>query len=240
LKLALARRRLKHFSPKTHCATNFYNLFWCWLNQIDQKPKSSIIAIAKQIWRGRMLRSFYYVIVDGQYLAWDLWDLVKFLRSQNPRPLVWSARLSTGLFGLTNCPAGNRGPKNKNEVLLAIGNDGLNQLINLGFITCPVCRPENMPNFWAIAREAVFRKYSIRSFAGFTNKDILPYDARRVDWEKIIPVVRQWPNRLYVPRGLSEKELRELKSRIQEINFGFPLVGYYDASSPGGFVQFQL
>lgn len=55
--------------------------------------------------------------------------------------IVYSARISTGLFGRTDCVAGNRGPKDSKEVILAAGETGLVKLIELGFIPCDVCKP---------------------------------------------------------------------------------------------------
>jgi len=181
----------------------------------------------------------YYVLVNGEYRSLDLEVLIRFVKSQNPRPFIWSARLSTGLVGLTNCSSGNRGPKKQNEVLLAVGEAGLCTLVDLGFITCPACNPENMDGFWNTVQETVQRKHGIALLDEFVDKTVLPFDARRVDWEEIVPVLKQWPSRLYVPRGLPEHELAELKLRIEKIGYDFPLVGYYDPETPERFTQYS-
>jgi len=182
----------------------------------------------------------YYVFAKGRYGLFELETLLWLLRQYNPRPRIWSARFSTGLFGLTSCPSGNKGPKKFNEVLLALGDEGLAKLIDLGFITCPVCRPENTTGFWDAAKDAVQRKHGLASLAAFTDKTVLPFDARRVAWEEIVSLTRYWPNRLYVPKGLMEVKLRDLKGRIQNIGHGFPPVGYYNSEVAERFTEYDL
>ena len=178
--------------------------------------------------------------VNSEYRIINLETLMRFVRFQLPRPFIWSARLSTGLLGLTNCSAGNRGPKKYNEVLLAVGEVGLRKLVDLGFITCPVCRPENTAGFWNAVENEVKRKYAITTLDEFVDKAILPFDVRRIRWEELVPVLGQWPGRLYVPRGLQESELKELKSRIEVIGCGSPLVGYYNPETSERFTQYNL
>lgn len=182
----------------------------------------------------------YYVWVDGEYRLLDLKTLIQLVKLKPIRPFIWSARLSTGLVGLTSCSTGNRGPKRQNEVLLAIGNMGLCKLINLGFITCPACKPETTDGFWSAVKDVVQRKHGIMSLNEFVDKTVLPFDTRRLGWEEIVPILRQWPNRLYVPRKLQEHELAELKLRIKRIGYGSPLVGYYDHDSAEKFTPYNL
>ncbi|MDO8536987.1 MAG: hypothetical protein Q7R94_01955 [bacterium] len=182
----------------------------------------------------------YHVLINNGFQKFSLETLMRFIRMQSPRPPIWSARLSTGLLGLTNCPAGNEGPKGCGEVLLAIDEAGLRRLIDLGFITCPVCNPEKTEGFWDIVKDIVQRKYDITSLANFADKNILTFDARRIGWEKIMPLLGQWPGRLYVPKDLIARELEELKSRIEKIGCGIPCVGYYNHETPEKFTQYQL
>ncbi|MGV8141654.1 MAG: hypothetical protein ACP5NW_04405 [Candidatus Woesearchaeota archaeon] len=157
-----------------------------------------------------------------------------------PVQKLWSARLSTGLFGSTDCPSGNRGPKSSSEVLLASGDEGLAKLIELGFITCPVCKPEYKNGFWTVAIDAVQKKYSINSLADFTDKDILPYDARRVQWEKIVPIIGEFPSRLYVPQGFKVHDLLSLEIRLRKLNPKLPEIGYLDKNTqPWKFVAYR-
>lgn len=153
---------------------------------------------------------------------------------------IWSARLSSGLFGLTNCKAGNRGPKNYNEVILGEGIEGLNKIVDLGFITCPVCKPEKINGFWDSIKDNVKEKYRINILEDYTDKEVLPFDARRVKWEEILPVTGKTPERLYVPSNLSDKELKNLNKRFEKIGFELPSVGYYNKEAPGRFTEYKI
>jgi len=185
-------------------------------------------------------KTIYCVCVDNEYRILPLESLIQLRKLQYRHSLIWSARLSTGLFGLTNCPAGNRGPKALNEILLAIGDSGLQKLVSLGFITCPVCRPERISGFWGILQDTIQKKYGLTELTQFVDKRILPFDARRVEWEEIIPILGGWPNRLYIPERLKEDELMKLKSRIENIGYGLPAVGYYNRSTPERFTPYNL
>ena len=153
---------------------------------------------------------------------------------------IWSARLSTGLFGLPCCEVGNMGPKEDNEVMLFVGNQGLVKVVELGFLTCPVCHPEKINGFWEVIRETVNRKYGIKNLEEYIDRDILPFDARRVEWETILPLINRTPGRLYVPKYLPVDELLQLKNRFRKIEFGLPIVGYYDAESPVRFTEYTM
>lgn len=182
----------------------------------------------------------YYAFLDSNYQKIGLRDLVIYRRKQNPSPRIWSARLSTGLFGLTNCEAGNRGPKGYNEVLLAVGDAGLRKLVDLGFITCPSCRPEKIESFWSILKETVQHKYSIISLEEFIDKETLPFDARRVNWEELLPVIGKAPSRLYLPKGLEERDLIGLKRRFDDIGINLPPVGYYNPNVAEKFTPYTI
>jgi len=68
----------------------------------------------------------YHVYKDGDYQEMTVEELFTYEEQG-----IWSARISTGLLGKTDCSAGNRGPKNDKEVILAIGatRDWRNSLI---------------------------------------------------------------------------------------------------------------
>jgi hypothetical protein len=139
---------------------------------------------------------------------------------------IWSARLSTGLFGLTNCPSGNRGPKNDNEIMLFVGDEGLRELIKLGFISCPSCHPEKI-NIWDKISDIVIRKYGIDNIKDFTDKKVLPFEIRRINWGKILPIIGKSPSRFYMPAGLTKEEVNDFKNRIVELGCEVPSLGYY-------------
>jgi hypothetical protein len=149
---------------------------------------------------------------------------------------LWSARLSTGVFGLSSCPAGNNGPKENCEIVLSIGNKGLVELINLGFITCPCCHPENTKGFWETVENTVKSKYNIEKSKDFVDKEKLPFDCRNIDYEKILPKIKKTPNRFYLPNGLVNKEVNEFKERIDNLGFGVSSLGFYDNSV--GFIEY--
>lgn len=185
-------------------------------------------------------KNFYYVFFENNYHKLSLRELVKYKNQQEIPPKIWSARISTGLLGLTSCKAGNRGPKDYDEVLLAVGDEGLKKLINLGFITCPVCHPENTKDFWETIRKDVKDKYAIDSLDDFVNKEVLPFDARRVDWEEIMPVIKKTPNRIYLPKGLSDNELLSFKIRFDDLGMKLSPIGYYNPDVPGRFTEYKL
>lgn len=185
-------------------------------------------------------KDVYYILVNDECKLFDLETLIRFVQPQPARPLIWSARLSTGLVGRTGCQSGNRGPKNQNEVLLAVGDAGLRRLIALGFITCPTCLPEKIERFWRAARGAVRIKYGITLLDDFIDKKVLPFDARRVVWEKVVPILKHWPDRLYVPPGLQHYELEALKRRFEKIGYGLSSVGYSNPEAAGRFTGYEL
>jgi hypothetical protein len=152
------------------------------------------------------------------------------------RPL-WSGRLSTGSLGMPDCPAGNRGPRGSAEVVFGIGDEGLWKLADLGFIPCPVCKPEYKPGFWDAAQEAVERKYDLTSNVDFADKAFLPYDARRLAWEELVPLVGV-PNRIYLPSSLDEVAVREFSARIGSLGVKIPPLGCYDKDAPGRFREY--
>lgn len=177
----------------------------------------------------------YYVCKDGEYREMTARDFF----SHGDQGL-WSARLSSGLMGRPDCPAGNRGPKNKHEVILARGEGGLEKLVTLGFITCPVCKPEETEGFWDKVKQAVEDKYHITALEDFANKAILPYDARRLDWEEILATTGGAPNRIYLPENLAEEALIGFKERFQATGFALPPVGYYDPKAETHFTEYTI
>lgn len=125
---------------------------------------------------------------------------------------LYSARLSTGLFGYVDCVAGRRGKPGKNHVLFAEGEDGLRKLVELGFRPCQACKPHEQEGFWETVGEQVISIYgSINSPRDFSR---MPIDANRLAWEEILPLTDA-PEIVYVPRG------SQIKERFNRI--GFPV-----------------
>ncbi|MBU2561475.1 MAG: hypothetical protein KKD17_04195 [Nanoarchaeota archaeon] len=182
----------------------------------------------------------YFIFKYGCYEHLCVHDIVKYAREQDPSPFLWSARLGTGLLGLTSCPAGNKGPKSDNEVLLALGDEGLVKFVELGFITCPVCRPDSVDGFWAAVGKTANEMYGVCSLEEFIDKGRIPFDARRLAWEELLPVIGRTPGRLYLPPGLDESDIVSLKSRFGRIGFALPEVGYYDHKSEARFSRYTI
>lgn len=163
-------------------------------------------------------------------------------RNYDCRYTLWSARISTGVFGMTNCSAGNRGPKGKKEVLLAEGNEGLLELIDLGFIPCSVCHPEEKgEGFFDIIEDKVKSMYGLRLSEDFCDKKILPFDARRLNWERITALTDGVPSRIYVPKGLPLDEMNNFADKFWiDTGFRVPPIGYYDSNSPSRFTEYKI
>lgn len=192
----------------------------------------------------------YFVYINGKFEKLALKELANRLSlpseiriskySNELYAKVWSARLSTGLFGLAGCESGNKGPKGYNEVMLFIGDEGLNKVVELGFITCPVCHPENIWEFWNLIQDTVKKKYGIKTLEDFVDKRVLPFDARRVKWEEILQTTGKTPNRMYIPKGLAMDELAELQRRFEKIGFALSHVGYYNHNVPEKFTEYEI
>ena len=180
----------------------------------------------------------YFVFGYESFNKWPLRKIVEY--SDQYQQKIWSARLSTGLFGHTDCASGNRGPKGINEVILGFGDDGLRKIVDLGFITCPTCKPETYDKLWDKISDIVEKKYGIKSLEEFTDKKILGFDARRICWEDILSTTKTIPNRIYLPKGLSNDEIIGFKKRFDAMNQIMPTVGYYDYSSPTKFTEYTV
>jgi hypothetical protein len=182
----------------------------------------------------------YLVVFNEEYMErMSLRELAITLDPDDPdlkRVPVWSARLGTGAFGYMNCKSGNRGPKDANEVILAPGYYGLTALINLGFITCSECKPEQSDIKHQVT-DIVYSKYGL-FFEEFLDKSIVPYDAARVEWEKIFPLVGR-PGRIYLRTGATQDEVDNAYERLQRMDLSSDDVGYMDRSNQR-FVRFAI
>ncbi|MBI4450854.1 hypothetical protein HY642_02680 [Candidatus Woesearchaeota archaeon] len=179
------------------------------------------------------MRDSYILYKDCAYFQPTLKTVVKWGRQS----ALYSTRLGTGIFGDPHCAAGNRGPPGRSEVLFAVGDIGLVKLVKLGFVPCPVCKPHEQPDFWRIAGKAIVQTYVQPHFLKH-REDLmsLPYDARRVDWEFLLPLTGS-PGRMYVPRGLPDADVEEFRDRLRKL-YAKPVIGYYDRDAPGRFVQY--
>jgi len=179
----------------------------------------------------------YFVFVDGGFRVINSIALLRHLHEfEEVYGRLWSARM-TGILGKYDCGSGNRGPKNKNEVILAFGNEGLAKLVELGFVPCPSCHPEETPGFWQNVSIPVKLKYGFGDPHDFVDRSILPFDARRIVWEDL-PVDK--PSRLYLPKGLTVEDLLQLRDRLDDMGWTLPEVGYYQKGAPGNFVRYEV
>lgn len=185
-------------------------------------------------------RYSYLTFHDHNLSQTPLSEIVK-LRQEREMGFIWSARLSTGLFGLSNCSAGNRGPIGNNEIILAAGDEGLQFLIRTGFIPCPSCHPEDVPRFFKAASKTILDSYGreLNPYS-FADKTLIPFDSRRVHWDTLLPLIGDTPDRLYLPKGLGMVDLISLKERFEDIGFQLPPVGYYDRNAQGHFYQYTI
>ena len=184
-----------------------------------------------------MASTEYFVYAGGSFEKMTLRELAEY---NHPLLKTWSARLSTGVFGLPHCKAGNRGPKETNEVLLSLGEEGINKFVDLGFLSCSVCHPEDVSRFWEVIKDSLQHKYSISALDDFIDKRKLPFDARRLSWEELLPITGRAPNRIYLPRDLIEQDLVQFQERFTKIGFNLPPIGYYNADAPGRFSEYRL
>jgi hypothetical protein len=183
----------------------------------------------------------YPVINDHQLNNLTLREVAALRKEKEPKEYVWSARLSSGLFGLVDCPAGNspHAPKGENEVMLAIG--GSTYLIDLGFLPCPTCHPENTPDFWDKAREAILIDWPfLTNEKQILDRNLIPFDAMRLNWKALAPYLTKMPNRIYTQPNLDEQVVIEFKKKIEDLGFSLPPIGFYDHSSPTRFTEYKI
>jgi hypothetical protein len=161
-----------------------------------------------------------YPVVSEGFAKMSLRQVIDLKNEKESNKFIWSARLSSGLFGLTDCPAGNssHAPKGGNEVMLALGDEGLEHLIDLGFLPCPTCRPESP----------------------LIKRNLIPLDTMRLDWEKLAPYLTKMPNRIYTQPNLSEEVIYEFKERIKSLGLELPPIGFYDRTSATRFTEYSI
>ncbi|HJZ05512.1 hypothetical protein A2634_03445 [Candidatus Amesbacteria bacterium RIFCSPHIGHO2_01_FULL_48_32] len=178
----------------------------------------------------------YWTHAHDAYQLLPLKEIIK-LKSQT---LLWSARIGTGLLGLTDCSSGKRGPKNSAEIILAIGSTGLAQLIKLGFIPCPTCRPDQLDTFWEIATEMAREKYRLQYPRDFTNKKIVGFDALRLDWETILNITKRPPSRIYTSPKPDQNLLSKTIDAFLALSIPLPPIGFYNRTAPGNFTEIDI
>jgi len=99
---------------------------------------------------------------------------------------------------------------------------------------------KKIDNFWQPIKNTVSEKYDLNSLEDFLDKEIMPFDARRLNWEEILPMTGKTPSRLYLPIGLKEKDIYALDRRFASIGFTIPKVGYYDSKAETRFTEYKV
>lgn len=184
----------------------------------------------------------YQTFVNGK---WSLKPFSSTLSEFENKQTLWSGRVATGLFGVTDCTSGRRGPRTNKEVIIAPGNEGLEQLFYLGFTPCPTCTEPYRREIYEELEEDIRIKYDLNKFTDFFDKTILPFDARRLDWEHIANIIWGLPSRIYIPANLETTEVYKFASRLKNIqgsslSTSIPPIGYYDTNSPTRFKEYQV
>lgn len=169
-----------------------------------------------------------YVSVSGE--GYQIKTLLSiFQDSRDKNETVWSARIGTGILGKPGCSSGKRGPGGITEVLFGQGDEGLLALVNLGFIPCPKCKPQEVRGFTSVVDSLVKKKYGL-SGNEFSDKKKLSYDPRnRLNFENIFQMTGGFSNRIYIPDKLSNEELNQFRKKLENIAVpGETVVGSYD------------
>ena len=83
----------------------------------------------------------------------------------------------------------------------------------------------------------VLEKKAEKDWDDFTDKKILDFDGRRINWEKVLSITKKAPGRIYLPQNLKTEEVIEFKQRFDTIGVKLPPVGFYDANAPSRFIQ---
>lgn len=160
----------------------------------------------------------------------SLIEMIIKRRNDGEKLNVVSAKEATGLLGRTTCIPGNR---YKENTVLGIGDEGIQTLIEMGFIPCPVCKLENDLEFRRIAEPIVRKMYGL-TVDEYADKSNLKFDAFRVDFERIVRAGGRLPDRLYVDEKASDDEVQKIKSRMTSLGGGVQ-IGVYDRSASGNF-----
>lgn len=141
----------------------------------------------------------YPTVVADELQNLTLKETISIRNEVEPGAYIWTARLSTGLVGKHDCPSGNSSyaPKGRNELIVLVGKLGIETAVDFGFIPCSYCHPEDRPNFWDDAKDAIEWNYpELADIHQFADKAVVPYDVRRVNWEALSPYLTAAPTTL--------------------------------------------
>jgi hypothetical protein len=169
------------------------------------------------------------------------WGVVNSQQLKNELELdVMSLRLATGLIGELNCPAGNRGPKGANEVIIGISKAGIKALLELGGLPCTVCKSgRRLVKMDDGIKEALSQ--NTEGLSSIEDREWLEahYDARRLKWDRILPLHIS-PSRFYTRPNLNKQEVNKIVELFRSMGSSVPNVGFYNPAAPGHFTQYKL
>lgn len=155
------------------------------------------------------------------------------------RNSVMSLRLGTGIIGELDCPSGDsdKVPKGKNEVILGIGQQGIEALLQLGALPCISCHSgKRLATISSRFLEEVLE--TDISHADDTNFLVNKYDARRLNWQKILPLGIA-PSRLYTRPGLNAQDVLTIEEQFKKAQVAIPLIGFYDRTREDRFFRYN-
>lgn len=158
---------------------------------------------------------------------------------EKTRNSVLSLRLSTGIIGELDCPSGDADyvPRNKNEVIIGLGDQGIKALLALGGLPCISCHSgEKLARLFPIELERSL-KVDL-SYANDTNFLVNNYDARRLDWSQILQL-GVVPGRFYTRPDLGDQEVSEIVARFESARLSAPTIGYYDRRREDRFYKYN-
>lgn len=175
----------------------------------------------------------YYCLVGPD--EWRVVDAVPIRRLLLSNPDVihesfMSLRLGTGIIGELDCPSGNNphAPKNEREVILGFGARGIDALVSLGALPCISCHSgDRLGQLYPEIAAVNDRQYLIDH-----------YDARLLDWSRILPLGLV-PNKFYTRPGLTHAEVDAIKDIFVSRGLDIPSIGYYDRSSVDHFFMYN-
>lgn len=149
---------------------------------------------------------------------------------------VMSLRLSTGLMGYLDCPAGDGEgiPKGPSEVMVGVGEEGIKKLVELGGMPCVSCESGKALSTMSQGVAELLRVKLGGELAHATDFEYLTshYDARRLDWLQILPLFAEYglsaPGRFYARPALPPAAVDSTRMLFKDFGIQPPQVGFFD------------
>ncbi len=187
---------------------------------------------------------YYCLTGPGQWKVINSVPLRRFLLTEptEARNHLMSLRLSTGIIGELDCPAGDsdHAPKGSTEVIIGLGPDGIQALLDLGALPCVTCDSGKRLLNFNLAVTAVLEKNLDGNLENRIDKGYLTshYDSRRLDWAKLLPL-KVSPKRFYTHPNLLPDAVDAIRKMFMDAHLAVPAIGYYDGTSPDYFTAYK-